>query len=211
MGRSVHVVPHGAFTHLAELPARPLPAELAAVEGPVVLFFGLLRPYKGVETLLQAWRGITGAELWIVGRPRIPLEPLRAAAPAGVRFIPRFLADEELPALFRRAELVVLPYTRTERFDQSGVLATALAFGRPSIVSAIGGFPELAAAGAARAVAPADPTALHVALRELIGDAAERERLAAGARTAAAGPYSWAEAARRTRSVYDAVLHNPRS
>ena len=54
---------------------------------------------------------------------------LRATAPPGVRFVERFVADEEIPALFRRADLVVLPY---REIDQSGVLFTALAFGRPA-------------------------------------------------------------------------------
>src|SRR5438045_4325 len=80
--------------------------DLAEVKGPVVLFFGLLRPYKGIEVLLDAWRGLVGAELWIVGRPRMPVEPLRGKAPPGVRFVPRFISDAELPAYFRRADVV---------------------------------------------------------------------------------------------------------
>ena len=82
----VHVVHHGAFSHLLEQPHEaPLLQDLAEVKGPVVLFFGLLRPYKGIEVLLDAWRGLVGAELWIVGRPRMPVEPLRGKAPPGVR------------------------------------------------------------------------------------------------------------------------------
>jgi glycosyltransferase involved in cell wall biosynthesis len=199
----VHVIHHGAFTHLAaQRSVQPLAPELAAVRGPVVLFFGLLRPYKGLKTLLEAWRGMTGGELWIVGRPRMPLEPLLELAPAGVRFVPRFVADAELPAYFRRADVVVLPYSRTERFDQSGVLATALAFAKPAVLTEVGGFPEVAATGAARLVAPDDPEALREALSGLIEDPGARGRLAAAAGVAAAGPYSWDEAARRTLAVY---------
>jgi glycosyltransferase involved in cell wall biosynthesis len=66
----VHVVPHGAFTHLRRLAGGRLPEPLSDVDAPVVLFFGLLRPYKGLDTLLDAWRGIDGAELWVVGRPQ---------------------------------------------------------------------------------------------------------------------------------------------
>ncbi len=199
----VRVIHHGAFTHLTALTDEvPLPEALRAVRGPVVLFFGLLRPYKGIETLLEAWRGVEGAELWVVGRPRMPFEPLRTAAPGGVRFIPRFVSDAELPAFFRRADIVVLPYSRTERLDWSGVLATALAFGKPIVVSDVGGFGEVAAAGAARLVAPDDTAALHGAVVELIGDQAAREGLARGALAAASGSYSWQAAARETLALY---------
>jgi glycosyltransferase involved in cell wall biosynthesis len=57
----VHVIPHGAFEHVAATAPSPPPAPLDTVDQPVVLFFGLVRPYKGVSTLLEAWRGITGA------------------------------------------------------------------------------------------------------------------------------------------------------
>jgi glycosyltransferase involved in cell wall biosynthesis len=199
----VRVIHHGAFRYLtAQEREVPLPAGLAGVRGPVVLFFGLLRPYKGLETLLEAWRGVPDAELWIVGRPRMPIEPLRAQAGPGVRFIPRFVSDAELPAFFRRADVVVLPYARTERLDWSGVLATALAFGRPTVVSDVGGFSELASEGAVRLVAPGDSAALGAALVGLLSDPQEREGLAWGALTAARGTYSWEAAARETLALY---------
>jgi glycosyltransferase involved in cell wall biosynthesis len=203
----VHVIHHGAFEHLTcQATESPLPDELIGVSGPVVLFFGLLRPYKGLQTLLEAWRGLEGAELWIVGRPRMPLEPLAAGAPPGVRFVPRFVSDAELPAYFRRADIVVLPYSRTERFDQSGVLATALAFAKPALLTEVGGFPEVAATGAAALVAPDDPNALRQALAGLIEDTAARARLVAAARVAAAGPYSWDQAARQTLALYQSLV-----
>jgi glycosyltransferase involved in cell wall biosynthesis len=202
----VHVIRHGAFEHLTRLPRElPLSDELGHVSEPVVLFFGLLRPYKGIEVLLDAWRGVHGAELWIVGRPRVALDPLRARAPAGVRFVPRFIADAELPAFFRRADVIVLPYSRTERFDFSGVLAAALAFGKPVVLTDVGGFAEVAQTGAALLVPPDDPDALRDALVGLIEDPETRGRLAAAAAAAAAGPYSWDEAARRTLKLYRAL------
>lgn len=196
----VHVVPHGAFAHLThQADEEPLPAELAVVQGPVVLCFGLMRPYKGLDVLLDAWRGVEGAELWIVGMPRMAIDDLRRRAPGGVRFVPRFVPDREIPAYFRRADLVALPY---RQIDQSGVLFTALAFGRPLLLSAVGGFPEVAATGAAELVAPGDAGALRQALDRLLGDPARRERLASAARAAATGPYSWDAAAARTLEVY---------
>ena len=166
------MIAHGAFAHLAapapDAAAAPLPA---AGERPVVLCFGLMRPYKGIDLLLEAWAGIEGAELWIAGMPRMDIAPLRAAAPPGVRFVPRFIGDGELPAYFRRADLVVLPY---REIDQSGVLFTALAFGKPLLLSDVGGFPEVAATGAARTFPAGDARALGAALRELLARPATR-------------------------------------
>jgi glycosyltransferase involved in cell wall biosynthesis len=205
----VHVIHHGAFDYLARLDGA-LPGELGSPDGPVVLFFGLLRPYKGLDVLLDAWRELSGlrdgAELWIVGRRRIAIEPLVRGAPPHVKWVTRFVSDPELAACFRRADVVVLPYTQTERFDFSGVLATALAFGKPAVVSRVGGFREVADAGAARLVAPGEPAALAEALRALLAEPDARAQLAEGARAAAAGPYSWARAAERTLALYRELL-----
>jgi glycosyltransferase involved in cell wall biosynthesis len=199
----VRVIPHGAFDYLTRLAEeKPLPAELEGAERPVILFFGLLRPYKGLDTLLEAFREVEGAELWIVGNPRMDVEPLRhlaAEAPGRVRFLTRFVEDAEIPAIFRRADVVVLPYLDAEH---SGVLYTGLAFGKPLVLSAVGGFPELEPTGAARIVPPEDPSALASVLTELTGDEGGRAEMAAAARAAAAGPYSWDEVARQTLALY---------
>lgn len=196
----VHVIPHGAFEHLAHQEHEiPLPPHLAAVERLVVLCFGLMRPYKGIDLLLEAWRGIEEAELWVAGLPKMDTAALRAQAPPGVRFIERFVTDAEIPAFFRRADLVVLPY---REIDQSGVLFTALAFGAPLLLTAVGGFPEVAATGAAELVAPGDASALHEALVGLVADPARRAALGTAARAAAAGRYSWDAIARRHLDLY---------
>ena len=203
----LEVIPHGAFDSLTRQAEEvPLPEELRAVEGPVILAFGLIRPYKGTDVLLEAFREVEGAELWIVGMPRMPIGPLRelaARAPGKVRFVDRFVTDPEIPAFMRRADLVVLPYRNIE---QSGVLYTALAFGRPLVLSAVGGFPEIAERGAAALVPPGDPAALAATLRTLLADGAARERLAAGALALAEGPSSWDEIGRRTVALYRRVL-----
>jgi glycosyltransferase involved in cell wall biosynthesis len=202
----VRVIPHGAFDYLTRLPEKPLPPELEGAGGPVILFFGLLRPYKGLDTLLEAFRRVEDAELWIVGNPRMDIDPLHrlaAEAQGRVRFVTRFVEDAEIPAIFRRADLVALPYRDAEH---SGVLYTALAFGKPLVLSAVGGFSELAEAGAARIVPPEDPIALAEALTELTGDEAARRELAAAAIKAAEGPYSWDEVASQTLALYEELL-----
>jgi glycosyltransferase involved in cell wall biosynthesis len=207
----VEVIPHGPLDYLTSLPdERPLPPELREAEGPVILFFGLLRPYKGVDTLLEAFASVEGAELWIAGMPRMPisdLEALAAEAPGTVRFLPRFISDPEIPALMRRADVLALPYREIE---QSGVLYTGLAFGKPMVLGDVGGFAEFGRRhGAARLVPPGDAAALAAALRELVADSGERERLAAAARRAVADSYGWDAIAERTLALYRRLLDDP--
>jgi glycosyltransferase involved in cell wall biosynthesis len=196
----VTVIPHGAFTHLAGLTAQ-LPPELPdpGPGVPVVALTGLLRAYKGIDVLLDAW-GRFGAdppgELWIVGLPRTPLP---TALPPGVRLVPRFVSDAELAAVLRRADLVTLPY---REIDQSGVLYAALGLGRPLLLSAVGGFPEVAATGAAELVPPGDPAALHGALAALLADPQRRATLAAAAVRAATTTYSFDAVAARHIDLY---------
>jgi len=204
----VRVIPHGAFDYLTHLERElPLPAELASVEGPVILCFGVLRPYKGVDVLIEAFREMEGAELWVVGRPWMALEPLKEAALAArgtVRFVDRFVTDPEIPAFFRRADVAVLPY---RRIDQSGVLYTALAFAKAMVLSDVGGFSEIGRRhGAAELVPPEDPAALREALSRLVRDPQARGELEARAAAAAAGHYSWDDIARRTLDLYEELV-----
>ncbi len=204
----VRTIPHGAFDYLArQSHEQPLPPDLAAVERQVILSFGVLRPYKGIDVLIEAFREIDGAELWIVGRPWMDVEPLRSAAArcdGAVRFVDRFVSEAELPAYFRRADVVALPY-RT--IDQSGVLYTALAFGKAIVASEIGGFGEVAAEhGAVRPSPAGDAGALRAALSDLLDDPVARREQEARARDAAAGPYSWEEAARLTLALYEELV-----
>ncbi len=229
----VHAIPHGVFTHLAPegsaaaqevsaktddsradlvlSPARARDSLILENDNPVVLMFGLMRPYKGIEVLLEAWRGVDGqapvedAELLIAGLPKMDISALQAVAPTNVRFDPHFVTDDELPAYFERADLVVLPYLEA---DQSGVLFTALAFGKPLLLSDVGGFPEMAGTGAARIVPAGDAHALGQALRELLHDRAALTEMCVKARAAAHGRYSWESVAGAHIELYAQLMQN---
>jgi glycosyltransferase involved in cell wall biosynthesis len=203
----VHVIPHGVFEHLTRVPdPKPLPPELAAAERPVVLQFGLMRPYKGIDLMLEGFAAADpDAELWLAGAPRMDTEALKSLArnlgiEDRVRWIERFIGDDELAAYFKRADVVALPY---RQIDQSGVLFTALAFGKPLLLTRVGGFSEIADDhGAALAVAPDDLAAIARGLSELLGSSAQRERLAAAAGSLAQGEFAWSAIARRTLDLY---------
>ena len=223
----VRVIPHGAFDYLTRLPVeKPLPPELGEPNPaweedpdsrpPVVLFFGLLRPYKGIDVLIRAAEqlaaptGEVAPELWIVGNPRMDLTELRertARLRLDVRWLPRFIEDDEIPAIMRRADVLVLPYLDGE---QSGVLYTGLAFGKAMVVSDVGGIGEVAREqGVARLVEPGDSDSLgHELSRLVIGPEAadQRRQLEASCRDAAKGPFAWDRIARETIGLYGELL-----
>ena len=205
-GDNVHVIPHGAFEHLThQRHEEPLPPELATVERPVVLYFGVIRPYKGVEVLVDAFRQVEDAELWVVGRPlEVSMAELRRIAPPRrVRFVDRYVSDAELPAFFRRADLLVLPHRNV---DVSGVLFAGLAFGKAMVLSDVGGFRELVEEHGAGVLVPqGEPGELATAIGRLLADPGERRRLEELAAAAASGPYSWDRIAGQTASLYEQV------
>ena len=101
-----------------------------------ILYFGLIRPYKGVETLLQVFQALPGRELSlrIVGRPSSGLGEIittEAAQDARISSVLRFVSDTELVVEVGEAELVVLPY---REMHNSGVLLVTLSLDRPALV-----------------------------------------------------------------------------
>ena len=200
----VRVIPHGVFAHLAALPAVPPSVDPA---GPLVLLPGIIRPYKGADVLLAAWRRVRAAvpqaELCIAGRPMMDATTLDVDQP-GVTLLPRYLDDAELAALMRRADVVALPY-RT--IDNSGVVFAALAMGAAVVMTDVGGFGELHRRdGVGLLAQPGDPGTLAEALIRVLSDPAERDRLRAQSRAAASQRLGWDDIAAATEAVYRELL-----
>jgi glycosyltransferase involved in cell wall biosynthesis len=174
--------------------------------GRTILFFGLIRQYKGLDVLLHALADVPDARLVVAGDPLDPVGPLEALARElgvedRVEWRLGFLPDEEIPRLMHEATLVALPY---RKIDSSGVLATALGHGRPAVVSDVGGLPDaIREFGAGRVVPPEDPAALAGAIRELL----EPEALHAAFEGAEAArrALSWDAAAAAHEAVYREV------
>ncbi len=185
-------LPH--FGNVAEGAGAASAAEVAAVRARygaldgrrLLLSFGYVRPYKGVEDAIHAMAHVRAdAVLAVVGECWDDDAPYRAAiAAAGVdervRLDLRFVGNDELPALFGAADAVVLPYRAA---SQSGVAALALGFERPVVATAVGGLPELVDDGATGAlVPPRDPPALAAAIDRVLADASDRGAAYAAAR-----------------------------
>lgn len=208
----VHVIPMPPDPPDAAAPTRE--AARAALglapEVPLALFLGHVRPYKGLDLLLEAWpavrRTLPAARLWVRGALpggagaegawRVRIEA--AGGAPGIDFRPGYLPREDLLRCLAAADLVLLPYRRV---DMSAVLALALGHGRAVLATAVGGLPEALAGGGGLLVPPHDAAALAAAAVAVLGDEVRRSSLEAEARLAAAR-WTWDDAAAATAAVY---------
>ena len=174
------VVPLGPFDYLAaEPPAVPSRAASGTTE---LLWFGVIRPYKGLEDLVAAFGDLDPEpaarfRLTIVGEPwedwTAPFDAI-AESPYRDRItvVDRYVTDAELAAHIAAADAIALPYRRS---SASGPLHLAMSAGKPVLITAVGGLPE-AAEGYAGAVVipPGDRAALAKGLLLLEDRAGER-------------------------------------
>jgi glycosyltransferase involved in cell wall biosynthesis len=206
----IHLVPHG----LLHAPAASEPPAPAATRPRLhLLQFGKLRPYKGVDVLLEALALLSPEErlrlrVSVVGKSYIPTEPLirfvrEAALEEVVTFRFEFVSDEEINRLFAAADAAVFPY---RQIDASGAAMTAVAHGVPVLASAVGGFRELFEDGReARLVPPGDVRALRAVVAQWLRQPEQLVQLAAGMRQHRASVPTWPEIAWRTVEVYAAA------
>lgn len=182
---------------------------------PVVLFFGLLRRYKGLDILLRAYAAVLeehpDALLVIAGKSvdQGYLDECRRLI-RGLVLTDRVVHHDrpieraELGAYFRASDLVALPY---RRIDQSGVLLMAYSWGRPVLASAVGGFLEAVRPGSTGFLFEAgNVQSAAAALSEALADRPRLERMGDEAGALAVGEYSVTEAARRTVEAYRELL-----
>lgn len=196
----VNVLKVGTMHHLGPQETTPAPQEPATV-----LFFGRLRAYKGIEVLLRSVplvaERVPGLRVIIAGSGDCPAVPEAAAAhPERYEVDNRFVPTGEVPRLFQRASLVVLPYLDA---TQSGVVPLAFQFGRPVVCTNVGSIPEVVDDGrTGLLVPPGDERALADAMTRLLLDPELRSRMGEAATEVAKHELSWEAIARETVSVY---------
>jgi len=192
----VERVPHPVYAQYgAGGRDRPAARKRVGIEGDLLLFFGFVRHYKGLDVLIEAMPRVLARRpvtLVIAGEFYEPVEPIKARIAAlglveRVRVYDRYVADEEVGDLVAAADCVVLPYRSA---TQSGVVLVAYAGGCPVISTAVGGLPEVVEDGVTGyLVRPEDPAALADAILKFY-DAGGRGAFEAGV-ARAAERFSW--------------------
>jgi len=131
------------------------------VDAPVLLFLGTIRPYKGLDTLVEAYFQArrTRPDLWLIvaGLPESSRDAERLTRLSGQIIVNMtYLTTDQVGVYHAAADLAVFPY---RQISQSGALITAMGYGLPVIVSAVGGLPETVDMNG-WVVPPDDPPAL---------------------------------------------------
>lgn len=149
----------------------------------LLLFFGFIREYKGLDVLLEAVERLPAGDeyhLLVVGefyegRAKYQTALDRLGAAGRLTLIDRYVANEEVPLYFSAADLLMVPYLTA---TQSGVIQIGYAFGKPVVATAVGGIPEVVRDGeTGYLIEPGQPQAMRDAIVRHFGDP-DRERMA---------------------------------
>jgi glycosyltransferase involved in cell wall biosynthesis len=197
----ISVIPHGM------LPYAPVVPENTTYSAPHLLFFGRIEAYKGLEVLLEAYEQLQnrwpGIRLTVAGEGSI--QPYRAQLRRlyNVELISRWILEPEIPQIFSRATLLVLPYTNA---SQSGVLAIAAGFSLPVVATRTGGLPEQMRDGeTGLLVEPGSASALATGIERLLADPNQARRMGAALRQDFLSRQSWDPAAQAVIRLVRAV------
>ena len=199
--RPIALIPHGPYNHCSvaneEPESRRTPSSCCNL-----LFFGVIRPFKGLEDLILAFNALPENEiskyrLTVVGETwegwTLPSELIAQSRYRDrITFVNRYVPDSEATQFFAEADAVVLPYHRS---SASGPLHIAMSCGLPIVVTRVGGLIEAVAEyEGAILVAPQDTTALQHALVDVAKLCGRRYR----------DPHSW----EHTAICYDALFRS---
>lgn len=209
----VSVIPYGvdlAAFELREGEAEEARRRRAVFGRPVVLFVGVLRPYKGLDVLLEAVARVPGVQLVIAGRGPERLRLAARAARLGLTNRVTFLGyvpDSERRILLHAADVFVLP--SIDAREAFGIAQLeAMACGLPVIATDLPtGVRSVNPHGVGGLlVPPQNPDALAAGIARLLSDARLRRTLGQAARQRAQLEFSAERMIRRTLQVYEEVL-----
>ena len=208
--RHVHTIPIGSYegaypdtvTRAAARARLGIPANASTF-----VFFGNVRPYKGVDLLLDAFRALQGthpeAHLVIAGKPYSPefkaAVEAQAAASPNVHLYLGYVPDDEIQYYLRAADCFVAPY---KYIETCSAIYLALAYDLPIIIKSEGNVVDFASQDIG--IFMQDATYVGAAMQQFLDlPAAERERMRVATRDAARD-YSWDRLAERYRTAFAA-------
>lgn len=226
--RSFHIVPDKVIIIVHGINNRICPKGITQAEARqklgivreahVVLFFGQIDTYKGIETLIDAASLYSKEDpsvvLLVVGKPKrgsgyaqnLEILAKQKIPEQNVRFRLRFIPAEEVENYFAAADCLVLPY---KKIFQSGVIFLAYRFGIPIIATDVGSFREDIIDGVTGFIcAPGNPEEMKASMKKFFSSSLfhQRDQSRTSIRDAAEKKYAWKDIGRQTYEVYKNVI-----
>ena len=211
----ISVIPHGPLSdEVSFIPQCEARDRLNLEQDtPFCLFFGRIRPYKGVEFLIDSWRQVKEREplahLMLAGQPQIGYQKMLTDKIAELNLEREidthfeFLSQEKLNLCIQAADVLVYPY---RSITQSGALLTGLTTGKPIVATDVGGFSEMIQhEQTGILVEYGDEEQLSAELVHLLRDAEKRRQIGKAAQKMVEKKYSWDTIAHKTVKCYRSV------
>jgi len=207
----ISIVPHGIFDYSQQ---SKISTRKEEGKKNIIVFWGAIKPYKGVDILIQAFANLPEnilqkTTLLIAGCPKMDIKPLKKMAQnLGVidyiEWQTRFIPEDEVNSILIRATVFVLPY---KEITQSGVLMTILPFGKPIVASNVGGIPEVLQDGIhGYLVTPNNSIELSRALEAILTSPQKIRNMSSAVHQLTKSSLSWNSIAQKTIKVYQGLL-----
>lgn len=174
-----------------------------------ILFFGTVRPNKGLEYLLKAEcfiRNHLDDYMIIIAGKCDEFEKYKKYIESGakIKIINEYIPNKEVSKYFRNASVVVLPYLSA---TQTGIIPLAYSFGKPVIATNVGAIPEIVEVGKTGfLVEPRDEKALADSIVRLMSDDKLIKKMSANALLYCRENLSWNSIAKKTMELYNNVI-----
>ena len=205
---NVHSLMHGDLSFYKNIASGEMATPCNDLS-PVILFFGNLRPDKGLDLLALVIPKVlnrrSDAQFVIVGSGDV--SPLAAVSHlAQVKIVNEYVPHSEVDAYFRSASLLVLPYRDA---TQSGVIPVAYSYGIPVVATAVGGLIDVVVEGVTGMLTPAnDPDAFADAVLKMLDDPERLKNMGRFAEDFCKAELSWDSIAVKTLSVYSNLVND---
>jgi glycosyltransferase involved in cell wall biosynthesis len=214
----VFEIPHGTNELFLEIEPAYSPEALREKLGvsasePVILFFGTITKYKGIEDLIRAFPATYQAkpsQLLIAGFPAKDIDApalVKLSEELGVAehiiWFMDYVPNDWIAPMLALSDVVVLPY---RAITQSGVLQIAYACGKPVVVTRVGGLPDIVEDGKSGFLAdPENPASLAEAITDILSDSEKLQQMGVYARQLADTRFSWANVASIMKNAFESV------
>lgn len=192
-GTKIRFAPHPIYDNYGEPLDQAVARQALGLPqtAPLVLFFGFIRAYKGLDLLLEALAQTPDIHAVVAGERYEDWAPYqdildRNQLTARVHLFPDFIPAEQVRVFFSAADLIVQPYRSA---TQSGISQIAYYFEKPMAVTDVGGLPEIVTDGVSGYVVPPNAGAIAEAMRDFFENN-RAEAMRAGVRTEKAR-FSW--------------------